>query len=159
MDRLGNAIGGADPVTGQLLSPEERIAQGAQGLGAGMLTVAGAWAGTRAAVGALDTITAPTAGRTVSEGIYEFTASSERQYVGQSGNMPNRINQHLSTGKLLQRDISTVRTTEVLGGKTQREVAEQLRINELGGVRNLENTRNPIGPNRQHLLPPKPRDE
>ncbi len=56
-------------------------------------------------------------------------------------------------GKLLQADISKVRTTEVLGGKTAREIAEQLRINELGGVKNLENIRNPIGPARQNLLP------
>jgi len=61
MDRLGNAIGGADPVTGQLLSPEERIAQGAQGLGAGMLTVAGGWASTRAALSAAEAITSPVA--------------------------------------------------------------------------------------------------
>jgi len=45
-----------------------------------------------------------------------------------------------------------VNTTEVLGGKTAREIAEQLRINSLGGVRNLENIRNPIGAARQYLL-------
>ncbi len=90
------------------------------------------------------------------EGIYEFTASSGRTYVGQSANIPARIGQHLETGKLLEADLGSLRTTEVLGGKTAREIAEQLRINELGGVRNLENINNPIGPNRQHLLPPTP---
>jgi hypothetical protein len=49
--------------------------------------------------------------------------------------------------------LSTLKTTEVLGGKTTREIAEQLRINKLGGIQNLENIRNPIGPARQYLLP------
>jgi len=98
----------------------------------------------------------PKAPSNVTEGIYEFTASSGKTYVGQSGNIPGRIGQHLGSGKLLESELSTVRTTEVLGGKTAREIAEQLRINQLGGVRNLENIRNPIGPNRQYLLPPTP---
>lgn len=42
--------------------------------------------------------------------------------------------------------------TPVEGGKTAREVAEQKRINELGGVTNLENKVNPIGPRRQHIM-------
>jgi hypothetical protein len=41
---------------------------------------------------------------------------------------------------------------EVLGGKTARAVAEQQRINELGGIKGLENEVNPIGPTRQHLM-------
>ena len=92
------------------------------------------------------------------KGNYEFTASSGKKYVGQSRNIPRRIDRHLSTGKLLESDLSTVRTNEVLGGKIQREVAEQLRIDALGGIRGgaLENIRNPIGPGRQHLLPPTP---
>jgi hypothetical protein len=85
------------------------------------------------------------------EGIYDFTAASGRIYVGQSGDIAARLEQHLATGKLLPG--TTVRTMEVLGGKTAREVAEQLRITELGGIRNLENLRNPIGPARQHLMP------
>jgi RHS repeat-associated protein len=88
------------------------------------------------------------------EGIYEFTASSGKTYVGQSGNIPVRIQQHLRSGKLLEEDLSTLRSQEVLEGKTEREIAEQLRINELGGVKNLENIRNAIGPDRAHLLPP-----
>jgi len=86
------------------------------------------------------------------EGIYEFTAASGKTYVGQSGDIAARLEQHLASGKLLEADLSTVETTEVLGGKTAREIAEQLRINELGGVNNLENVRNPIGPARQYLL-------
>lgn len=94
---------------------------------------------------------APT--KVATEGIYEFTAASGKTYVGQSGDIAARIDQHLASGKLLQKDLSTLRTTEVLGGKTAREVAEQLRINQLGGIENLENIRNPIGPARQYLLP------
>lgn len=85
-------------------------------------------------------------------GIYEFIATTGKTYVGQSSNIFQRLGQHIASGKL--DPTSTVQTTEVLGGKVTREVAEQLRINELGGIQNLENVRNPIGPSRQHLLPP-----
>lgn len=40
----------------------------------------------------------------------------------------------------------------VSGGKTAREIAEQLRIKELGGVAGLENIVNPIGAARKGLL-------
>lgn len=50
------------------------------------------------------------------------------------------------------RCIHCLKTTEVLGGKTAREVAEQTRINELDGIQNLENIRNPIGADRQWLM-------
>jgi RHS repeat-associated protein len=90
------------------------------------------------------------------EGIYEFTAASSKTYIGQSGNIPVRLEKHIASGKLLPG--TSVRTTEVLGGKTAREIAEQLRINSLGGIyqngtKVLENIRNPIGPARQYLLP------
>ena len=39
------------------------------------------------------------------------------------------------------------------GGKLAREIAEQTRINQLGGIVNLENLRNPIGAARQYLMP------
>jgi RHS repeat-associated protein len=93
------------------------------------------------------------ASKVANEGIYEFTAASGKTYVGQSGNISARIEQHLASGKLLPQDVSTVRITEVVGGKTAREIAEQLRINQLGGIRVLENIRNPIGLARQYLLP------
>lgn len=62
--------------------------------------------------------------------------------------------EHARSGKLPEG--AEVTTREVLGGKTAREVAEQTRINELGGIKNLENKVNPIGPSRQHLME-KPR--
>ena len=90
------------------------------------------------------------------EGIYQFTSYSGKTYVGQTGNFAGRIEQHLASKKLLKADLSSLSTTQVLGGKTAREIAEQLRINSLRRVENLENIRNPIGPGRQHLLPPAP---
>ncbi len=95
-------------------------------------------------------------GEAPSEGIYEFPSASGDTYVGQSGDIPTRIDQHVASGKLLPGDVSNVKTTEVLGGKTAREVAEQRRINQLGGVGNLENVRNPIGPARQDLMKQTP---
>jgi RHS repeat-associated protein len=89
----------------------------------------------------------------IGEGIYEFMSASGKTYVGQSRDIFMRIEEHLDSGKLLPEDIPSLQTTEVLGGKTAREITEQLRINELGGVENLENIRNPIGPARQDLLP------
>ena len=93
----------------------------------------------------------------VAEGIYEFTAVSGRTYVGQSGNIAARLEQHIASGKLLSG--TPVKTTEVLGGKTAREIAEQLRIDALGGIHQngvkvLENIRNPIGTLRKDLLLP-----
>ena len=102
---------------------------------------------------------AESAAVTANEGIYEFTAASTNTYVGQSGNITVRVQQHLASGKLLPKDFGTVHATEVLGGKTAREVAEQLRILERGGVENLENIRNPIGPARAKLLPKWARDQ
>ena len=57
------------------------------------------------------------------------------------------------SGKLLPVSRCSVQITKVAGGKTAREVAEQLTIDRLGGIKNLENIRNPIGPARQYLLP------
>ena len=39
------------------------------------------------------------------------------------------------------------------GGKTAREIAEQRKIDELGGIDSLLNLRNPIGPQRFDLMP------
>jgi len=54
----------------------------------------------------------------------------------------------------------------VPGGKTQREIAEQKRIDALGGTQNksgsqTSNIRNPVSPQRQKELsihPPTPQD-
>ena len=99
------------------------------------------------------TSAAAVAAKEAKQGIYEFRSSTGQTYVGQSGDICCRIQQHLNTGNLPAENVSTVTTQQVTGGKTAREVAEQLRINELGGVKNLKNVRNPIGPARQDLLP------
>ena len=59
-----------------------------------------------------------------------------------------RLLQHVRSGKLAASDATSVGRTEVLGGKTAREIAEQRRINQLGGIVNLENKINAIGPAR-----------
>ncbi|HKV38805.1 MAG TPA: RHS repeat-associated core domain-containing protein, partial [Blastocatellia bacterium] len=98
------------------------------------------------------------AGKIVTEGIYEFVSSTGEGYVGQSGDIPRRIGEHLASAKLLPKDLSSLRTTEVLGGKTAREVAEQLRIIDLGGKDTLRNMVNPIGRAKANLLPQAARD-
>ena len=86
----------------------------------------------------------------VKEGIYEFVATSGKTYVGQSVNIEARLTQHIAAERLAKETVVT--TTEVLGGKTAREIAEQMRINTLGGVEFLENIRNPIGEARKYLM-------
>lgn len=96
----------------------------------------------------------PKVAQEITEGTYEFTAKSGKIYVGQSGNISQRLQQHIKSGKLDPSDLGNVQRTYVPGGKTAREIAEQQRIDQLGGIRsgNLENKVNPIGPNRRHLL-------
>ncbi|PHM30359.1 RHS repeat-associated core domain-containing protein [Xenorhabdus innexi] len=86
------------------------------------------------------------------QGIYEFVAKSGKTYVGQSSDILKRLEQHFRSGKLLPG--TPIKTTPVPGGKLQREIAEQKRIDDLGGVwrGNLENRVNPIGPKRRHLM-------
>ncbi len=91
------------------------------------------------------------------KGIYEFTDKvTGKPYVGQSGNISKRLQQHEKAGKL--EPGCTVCRTEVSGGKTAREIAEHRRIQELtGGVParrspDVSNKVDPIGPKRQHLL-------
>jgi hypothetical protein len=56
-----------------------------------------------------------------------------RTYVGQSGEIANRVAQHEASGKFAKG--TKVSATAVKGGKTAREVAEHKRIQDLGGVR------------------------
>ncbi len=86
-------------------------------------------------------------------GIYKFKSSNRLTYVGQSANIMQRLLQHLKSGKLKPADIGSVLIKEVLGDKTAREIAEQVCINGLGGVKKLRNIRNPIGKSRSYLLP------
>ncbi len=97
-------------------------------------------------------------GKKATEGIYEFTDTAGKLYVGQSNNIAKRLNQHVNSGKLHKNQ--NVKTTQVLGGKTTREIAEHRRIQEItGGVaarrsNKVSNKVDPIGPKRRHLLEP-----
>jgi RHS repeat-associated protein len=91
------------------------------------------------------------------EGVYEGPDATApgKTYVGQSGDIANRVVQHEGSGKFAPG--TKVSATEVKGGKTAREVAEHNRIQQLGGVKSkpgsqTSNIRNPIGKNREHLL-------
>ena len=96
----------------------------------------------------------------VKEGIYEFPdqIAGDVPYVGQSANVPRRLDAHEAAGRYVP---GTETTTEVLGGTTAREVAEHRKIQEhTGGVPAREspavaNKKDPIGPKRQHLLDDK----
>ncbi len=91
------------------------------------------------------------------EGVYEFpdAQSPGRTYVGQSQDIDRRLPEHERNGK--KNPAEEAKRTEVKGGRTSREVAEQRRINELGGTKaqpgsKTSNVRNPIGPKRQDLM-------
>jgi RHS repeat-associated protein len=103
-------------------------------------------------------VEAPTA-TVPKEGIYEGPDATApgKTYVGQSGNIPERLAQHGESGTGKFPEGTKVSTTEVKGGKTAREIAEQKRIDQLGGVRSkpgsqTSNIRNPIGPKRKDLV-------
>ena len=91
------------------------------------------------------------------EGRYEFPdqAAGGTPYVGQSRNIPRRLGEHETAGRLMP---GTETATGVSGGKAAREIAEHKRIQELtGGVPasksdKVSNKVDPIGPKRQDLL-------
>jgi RHS repeat-associated protein len=91
------------------------------------------------------------------EGVYEFPDAKApgKTYVGQSGDMPSRLEQHTRSGKL--EEGANVKTTPVAGGKTTREVAETDRIKELGGKSSVpgsqtSNQRNPVSDKRMEKI-------
>ena len=95
---------------------------------------------------------------TIKEGVYEFpdALADDIPYTGQSKNVKNRLKEHINSGKLDPN--SPVKVTEELGGKEAREVLEHKTIQKkTGGVparksNKVSNKKDPIGPNRQHLL-------
>jgi hypothetical protein len=80
---------------------------------------------------------------------------SKGTYVGQSGNIEQRFSQHLlqNGGRFTRAELDAAERFAVPGGKTAREIAEQKMIDKLGGIGNLRNKRNPIGPRRFDLMP------
>jgi hypothetical protein len=57
------------------------------------------------------------------------------------------------SGRFTQNEVDAAERIAVSGGRLSREVAEQQKIDELGGIGNLMNQRNPIGPQRFGLMP------
>jgi len=94
------------------------------------------------------------AGKAADEGIYVIQ-SARGTYVGQSGNIPSRMSQHLvdNGGRFTQAELNAAERIVVPGGKTAREIAEQQRIDAAGGIDELLNVRNPIGKRRLDLMP------
>jgi RHS repeat-associated protein len=90
--------------------------------------------------------------RPIEEGIYVVTARSGLSYVGQSMHITTRLARHVATRKIGIAAARTAHRIAVPGGRTAREVAEQLKIRELGGVGELENVVNPIGHGSKGLL-------
>jgi RHS repeat-associated protein len=91
-------------------------------------------------------------GDDVTEGIYTVITAEGEVYVGQSGNITRRLLEHVASGKISEVEAALAERVEVLGGKLNRELAEQLTIKSKGGIENLANKVNPIGVARQHLL-------
>jgi RHS repeat-associated protein len=102
-----------------------------------------------AATSGIAVVLAARRGAQIVEGIYTGSTSAGK-YVGQSGNIARRLEQHVASGKIAESAASRAGKFEVLGGKVSREVAEQRMIDRLGGVEGLANKVNPIG-GRPHL--------
>jgi RHS repeat-associated protein len=92
------------------------------------------------------------AAKAVDEGIYVIKGS-RGTYVGESGNIPGRLAQHVESKRFTQAEVDSAERIGVVGGKTAREIAEQQKIDELGGIDALLNLRNPIGRRRLGLMP------
>lgn len=90
------------------------------------------------------------------EGISVIRNAADKVYVGQSGNITSRLGQHVSTGKFTQAEVDAAERFEVLGGKTAREIQEQLKLDSFGGrdASGVLNKVNPIGDRRLSLMPP-----
>lgn len=69
------------------------------------------------------------------EGIY-IVRTQVGTYLGQSGKIATRLAQHVAEGKFTQAEVDAAKRIAVPGGKTAREIADQLKIDELGGVDN-----------------------
>lgn len=109
-----------------------------------------------AGLGGLAAVNAARRGAQIQEGIYVASTTTKQglPYVGQSGQIATRLEQHVASGKITQEVAGSAKVFEVLGGKTSREVAEQRMANQLGGVGtgSLANKVNPIGASRSSLL-------
>ncbi|HVR79063.1 MAG TPA: hypothetical protein VMS99_11820 [Acidimicrobiia bacterium] len=78
------------------------------------------------------------------------------EYVGESGNIASRLQQHVYTGKFTQAEVDAAQRFAVPGTRVDRQIAEQLLIDSKGGVDDLLNVRNAIGLRRFSLMPNQP---
>jgi hypothetical protein len=112
-------------------------------------------------VGAAKAVAGGAVASTANEGIYDVATLTGERYVGQSGNITQRLAQHVSDGKITAAEASKAIRTYVPGGKTAREIAEQLAIDKYGGPKStnsasvLANKVNPVGLARQYIMPPR----
>jgi RHS repeat-associated protein len=100
--------------------------------------------------GATNTVAVP-----IESGNY-VVSTPAGEYVGQSGNISTRLEQHVASGKFTQAEVDAAQRFAVQGTKLDREIAEQLLIDSKGGIDNLLNKVNPIGPKRFGLMPNQP---
>jgi hypothetical protein len=84
--------------------------------------------------------------RTASGRGHLLIRGADETYVGQSGTIARWLARRVESGRFTQAEIEAAEQIGVSGGRIQREIAEQLKIDELGGIRVLGNVRNPIGP-------------
>ncbi|WP_332602562.1 RHS repeat-associated core domain-containing protein [Arthrobacter sp. S2(2024)] len=91
----------------------------------------------------------------ITSGIYVVN-SVDGVYVGQSNNITRRLRQHVRSGKFTADEVANAARQAVSGSKTAREMAEQTMIDRMGGIDNLLNAVNPIGPGRFGLMPDQP---
>lgn len=74
--------------------------------------------------------------------------------MGQSGDITARLARHVKNGRFTEAEVDAAERIALSGGKLARDIAEQLKIDEFGGIDNLLNKVNPIGPNRLSHMPP-----
>ena len=90
-------------------------------------------------------------------GIYQFLGKrTNKPYVGQSGNLAQRLMQHIRNEKVTFEEAMKAWYKEMEDStKLEREIQEQLRIQKShkGTLDNLENERFPIGKGRKYLMP------
>ncbi len=96
-------------------------------------------------------------GKKEAAGIYSFPdkkSGKTKKYIGQSGTIKKRLQQHVQNEKLDKEDLENVDIKEVDGEKIDREIEEQKEITAQGGPNgpNLTNERNPIGENRKNEM-------
>jgi len=107
-----------------------------------------AQAGRRAIVKAGCVVLDEVAETAITEGVYILIFDGGKAYVGQSSDLEKRIRQHLK--KFGDKLEGVVKVFNLEGfSKTQRELFEQLVIDQLGGIDNLKNERNPVSAARK----------